>query len=151
MDDISGKTPQRNEYKRLMAAHHARAETDGSRLLRKVESVRIAFGSLEDPLRFVNSAYSEMVQIADLVSYNVYRQFREHGDEWEDGSSARTLPTYPYFQRIVGKFLCDPENRLQVYGTVTLVVGILDLHARRSSVGNCGCCGAAAGRKLKRR
>lgn len=51
-------------------------------------------------------------------SYNVYRQFRDHGAEWEDRSQARTLPTYPYSKRIIGKFLHDPTDRIQGYGIV---------------------------------
>ena len=33
---------------------------------------------------FVSSARSHLVQVADVVAYNVFRQFLEHGDSWED-------------------------------------------------------------------
>lgn len=119
IDDISGKTPKRNEYRTLVAQHHSKLKREGSKLLRNVASARISFVGLKEPLRFVNSAHSQLVQVADLVSYNVHRQFRSYGADWESPSpTTRTLPMYPYFERISEKFLCDDNKRVQGFGIV---------------------------------
>jgi uncharacterized protein DUF3800 len=112
IDDISGKTPGRkSEYKKLLAEHHASLRAHGSRL-----QPAISFACLDSPVRFVLSQHSEMIQAADLVSYCVHRQFRDHGEDWE--RAANPLPLYPYFSRIAGKFRTDGAGRIQGFGIV---------------------------------
>ena len=56
---------------------------------------------------FDNSANSNFLQLADIVAYNVWRQFVEYGDEWDNHSPEgehRELPVYPYFERISNCF-----------------------------------------------
>ncbi len=112
MDDMSGATPKGNQFKRNLRAHHGQLCVGGSRLLRSV-----SFASLEHGLRFVNSAQSNMIQAADIVAYNVYRQFADHGERWEDGI-VRPLPTYHWFERLGPKFRAGPGGRIQGYGVV---------------------------------
>lgn len=64
----------------------------------------------------MNSSHSDLVQVADLAAYNVHRQFRDFGEEWELGGDQQRLPTYPYFQRIIGKFRTGDGGRVQGYG-----------------------------------
>jgi hypothetical protein len=113
VDDIGGKTPKHHAYKDLLAEHHRSLVVRGSRLQKS-----ISFSCLRDSVRFMNSEHSDLLQAADLVSYNVYRQFRDYGDEWERGDTPRTLPTYPYFNRIAGKFHTDANGRVQGFGIV---------------------------------
>jgi hypothetical protein len=115
VDDISGKTPKRNTYKSLLANHHASLRTHGSRLQRQ-----ISFACLDSPVRFVLSQDSDMIQAADLVSYCVHRQFRDHGEDWERSPTTTdgTLPMYPHFERIAAKFRQSNAGRVQGFGIV---------------------------------
>ena len=115
IDNISGKTPHRNEYKDLLQEHHASLKARGSKLQR-----RISFACLEAPARFVFSEHSELVQAADFVSYNVHRQFRDHGEEWEKlpGPQGGALPMYGPFEQLAEKFRTDGSGRVQGYGIV---------------------------------
>lgn len=115
IDDISGSTPKHNDYKDLLKKHHERLRQRGSAYQRG-----ISFQAITGPVRFMNSSHSDLVQVADLAAYNVHRQFRDFGDEWERGDVARTLPTYSYFQRIIGKFRTGDRNRIQGYGIVKM-------------------------------
>lgn len=119
IDDMTGATPKGNQYKQNLIRHHEQLKKTGSRLRSS-----LSFSSLHGRLRFVNSAISENVQIADIVSYNVFRQFTDHGKEWDslpddfnDGESL-TLPTYEYLERISVKFRDDGNGRIQGYGIV---------------------------------
>jgi len=114
VDDISGKTPKHNEYKELLRRHHEQLRQRGSR-----HQPRISFACLRTPVRFMLSQHSDLIQAADIVAYNVYRQFRDHGDDWEQqGPQGRTLPMYPYFSRISSKFRRHPSGRVQGFGIV---------------------------------
>lgn len=109
VDDMTGATPNGNQYRENLRRHHRQLKGSGSRLW-----PGLTFEHLRD-LRFVNSRNSEMVQLVDLVAYNVYRQFREYGEEWET-AGLKTLPTYDWFRRIVPKFRTGPNGRIQGYG-----------------------------------
>jgi uncharacterized protein DUF3800 len=114
VDDIGGKTPKQNAYTQLLARHHESLVQHGSRLLKS-----LSFASLTGPVRFVNSKHSDLVQVADLAAYNVHRQFRDFGTEWEQsGGPGAALPMYPYFERISGKFRKDENGRVQGFGIV---------------------------------
>jgi hypothetical protein len=114
IDDISGKTPRNNYYKKLVAEHHAALRAHGSRLQKS-----ISFACLKSPVRFVSSQHFELIQAADLISYCIQRQFRDHGEDWErNRPDVRNLPMYDYFRRIVGKFRTDGNSRVQGFGIV---------------------------------
>lgn len=111
IDDMTGKNPKGNEHKRNLQRHHATLRKNGSRLRGTTMSMDV----LAD-LKFFSSANTELLQLADLVAYNVYRQFFDHGEDWESGSG--TLPMYSQFNRIVGKFRSSESGRVQGYGIV---------------------------------
>lgn len=110
IDDMMGATPLGSQYKDNLKRHHARLQQHGSQLLRSLD-----FSTLGD-LRFLDSAYSHAVQVADIVAYNVYRQFIEHGEAWEQASEE--LPMYDWFMKLSGKFRRGPNNRIQGFGVV---------------------------------
>jgi hypothetical protein len=118
VDDMTGATPKGNQYRDNLRRHHAQLKQTGSYLYRGIR-----FPRLRD-LRFVDSKRSELIQVADLVAYNVYRQFRDHGEEWEQ-SGLRTLPCYDWFARILPKFRTGPNGRIQGFG-----VGKIPLRTR---------------------
>ena len=112
IDNISGATPHRNEYRTLLERHHDQLRQTGSRL-----RPGLSFAPLTGPIRFINSQLSDLIQLADLVAYNVHRQFRDHGEHWETTPAAGgTLPMYDHFREIAGKFRHDGTGRIQGYG-----------------------------------
>ena len=115
IDNISGRTPHRNEYKDLLQKHHGSLKARGSKLQRG-----ISFACLETAARFVFSEDSELVQAADFVSYNLHRQYRDYGEEWEKrpGPQGGALPMYGPFEQMTGKFRTDGFGRVQGYGIV---------------------------------
>ena len=53
--------------------------------------------------KFEKSKNSNFLQLADTVAYNVWRQFVNNGDWWEE-EERTDLKMYPYFQEIVPNF-----------------------------------------------
>jgi hypothetical protein len=53
-------------------------------------------------IQFRESKRENLLQLADLAAYNIYRQFVDHGREWESQSE---WSLYPYFQRIKDNFM----------------------------------------------
>jgi len=118
VDDMSGATPKGHQYRENLRRHHIQLKKTGSTLWKG-----ITFEHLRD-LRFVDSQRSELLQVADVVAYNVFRQFRQYGEEWEThGLSA--LPAYDWFLRLCQKFRKGPNGRIQGFG-----VGKIPLRTR---------------------
>ena len=111
IDDMSGATPHGNQYKYNLTRQHGMLQRFGSRLQRG-----LSFVPLEGRLRFTDSAAHHLIQVADVVAYNVFRQFRDHGEAWEDDT--KELPVYDYFDRIASKFRKGDGGRIQGYGIV---------------------------------
>lgn len=112
IDDMTGKTPRGNEYKENLKKQHTRLKKVGSSLING-----LTFKCAPSRLKFVNSAYSHMIQVADIAAYNVYRQFVDHGADWEN-PKLRKLPTYQYFNRIGKKFRKGPDGTIQGFGII---------------------------------
>jgi hypothetical protein len=74
--------------------------------------------------RFEKSINSNFLQLADTVAYNVFRQFVDHGDGWED-EGAQKLPMYPFFERILPNFY-HKDGRIGGVG----IVKVPDPHKR---------------------
>lgn len=111
MDDMTGKSPAGNNHKDMLARQHRRFVRNGSSLL-----AGMRFDCLGPRLRFMSSAVSHMVQVADIAAYNVFRQFTDYGEEWEQGLDS--LPTYEYFRRLSQKFRMGPNGEISGYGVV---------------------------------
>jgi len=114
VDNMTGATPKHRPYSENLVRQHDRMRRYGSDLQRGM-----AFDRLIGNLRFVDSARSDLVQVADIVAYNVFRQFTEYGDEWETTGLTK-LPTYSYFHSLLQKFRRGPNNRIQGYGVVKM-------------------------------
>lgn len=114
IDQTSGKTPRGRRYQVNLTRHHA--------LLRK-HGCKLIDGFTFDDMRgqrFVDSAASDLVQVADVVAYNVLRQFRDYGAEWEQ--HLHKLPMYDHFRKISGKFRQADDGTVDGYGIVKFPV-----------------------------
>ncbi len=111
IDDMSGATPKGNQYKDNLKAQHLILKKYGSRLRKGFD-----FPCLSSQ-RFVNSASSQIIQVADVAAYNVHRQFLQYGEQWEQAGLG-TLSMYDHFEKISGKFRRDEHGRVQGYGIV---------------------------------
>lgn len=110
VDDMDGATPRGKQYRDNLERHHNLLKTKGSRLQR---------GHVLDRLlgiSFADSRADERLQLADLVSYAVYRQWIEYPQAWD--ADTQQLPLYDYLGRLGGKFCCGPEGVIAGYGLV---------------------------------
>jgi len=87
----------------------------------KISHHEISFGSFHKKyshkeIKFESSKSSNFLQLADSIAYNVYRQFVDYGDDWDnkDISSPRM---YKYFKKISNSFYCK-NDRIAGYGIV---------------------------------
>jgi len=69
-------------------------------------------------IKFMGSHNENLLQVADICAYNIYRQFVEFGRDWcgknkKEGKSV--MATYPYFDRIRCNFLFNTLTK-QVRG-----------------------------------
>ena len=69
---------------------------------------------------FKNSALSHHIQVADIIAYNVYRQFVEYGEAWED-SINKELPTYAWLEKLSHKFR-NNDGRIQGFGIIKMPI-----------------------------
>jgi hypothetical protein len=112
VDDIGGKNDKDKEYRALLAAHHEHLKARGSKL-----QPQLSFKCVDGPVKFRASQHSEPIQLADLVAYCVFRQFRDDPEAWEMAITGE-LVIYPYLKRLLKKFRLGPNNRLQGFGIV---------------------------------
>jgi len=110
IDDMSGATPKGNQYRDNLVKHHARLLTHGSTLQRGMKFDRLA------GQRFSDSKADERLQLADLVAYCVYKQFVDHGPDWD--SNAPRIPAYMYLAKIIDKFCRNDRGVVAGYGIV---------------------------------
>lgn len=87
----------------------------------KISNKEIDLGSFQKkyshtPPRFETSKNSNFLQLADTVAYNVFRQFVDYGDIWED-KNAKTLKIYPFLRRITDNFY-NQKGRIAGFGIV---------------------------------
>ncbi len=89
----------------------------------KISNKEIDLGSFQKkyshfPPRFEASKNSNLLQLADTVAYNIYRQFVDYGGIWEDKNS-RTLRLYPFLKRISDNFY-HHKGRVAGFGIVKI-------------------------------
>jgi len=99
-DDPSGKSPGGSTWRTLLQKQHTRLKRFGC------PYTQATFPNVED-LAFVDSAKQPFVQVADVVAYNTFRQFRDHGADWEK-AGAKSLPLYSHFAEVVPAFDTGP-------------------------------------------
>lgn len=112
IDDMDGATPKGNQYKTNLKRQHRFLRKNGSRLHQGLN-----WGQLKG-LKFKNSALSHHIQVADVAAYNVYRQFVEHGEGWENKAN-KELPTYRWLSKLADKFR-NRGGRIQGYGIIKM-------------------------------
>lgn len=103
IDDMRGATPKGNEFKNLLRRQHERLLSSGTPLQK-----HLAFDHIKT-LKFTDSKASDLIQLADLVAYSVYRNAV---------NKLRGMAPYPYFERIAHKFRKDKSGGIDGYGVV---------------------------------
>lgn len=111
MDDISGKTPKGSHYKHLIKNLHPKLYSYGT-TIQKIKIDRVPRAP-----SFWPSTKSSLLQLTDICAYNVLRQFRDYGDEWDDPKTKR-LPLYGPLRLIIKKYHQGPRSQLRGYGIV---------------------------------
>jgi hypothetical protein len=114
IDSMSGATPAGNQHLDNLRKQHESLKRRGSALQKGMTFDRIG------GIAFRDSKHDERLQLADLVAYAVYRQFVDHGPDWEDPS--KPLPVYEYLERIATKFR-NQQGRIQGYGIIKFPMG----------------------------
>lgn len=112
IDDMDGATPNMTQYKVNLQRQHVQLRTRGSRLQRGMKMDRVG------NQRFTDSAHDNRIQAADLVAYNVFRHFRDHGDNWR--GPEKPAPIYEKLDAMWPRFRCDPDGVVPGYGIVLL-------------------------------
>lgn len=105
-DKITDAQFRRKGYENLLSRQHMGYLEKGTDF---VQVSQIAEGLL-----FIPSHENNILQLADIFAYNVYRQFNEYGDEWDRDRSFSHR--YPYFARIEPKLYTDADGRYYGYG-----------------------------------
>ena len=117
IDDMDGKTPKGRDYRDNLRTQHKKLLTYGTRY-----RPGVTFAPLMAKQIFFDSAKSNALQVADLIAYNVHKQFRLYGREWDEGDGdedgTKHLPMHPNFARITRRFKQGPAGRIQGYGIV---------------------------------
>lgn len=109
VDAMTGATSAGNQHLYLLKRQHALLQNRGSTLLKGMSFDRVG------GIAFRDSKLDERLQLADLVAYAVYRQFVDHGADWEDDS--KPLELYEYLERLAPRFR-NRDGRIQGYGIV---------------------------------
>lgn len=69
VDDMTGAAPGEAPHKQLLIERHDQLKRTGSGIYRSA-----SYSSVGATLKFKNSAASHLIQLADLVAYNVYQE-----------------------------------------------------------------------------
>jgi hypothetical protein len=94
-------------YENLLTRQHLRYLQQGTDF--------VQIDNIVEGLLFISSSENNFVQLADLCAYNLFRQFKDHGRQW-DNPTADRWPLYSYFSRIVHQFYTGPGNVLSGFG-----------------------------------
>lgn len=113
LDEPSGKSAAGRSWKDLLRRQHRRLKRKGCNY------TGATFDNLTDTVGFMDSADSSLVQLADIVAYNTFRQFKDHGAAWDDPSAAE-LPVYSHFDRILPRFHRRRDRVFSGYGVAKM-------------------------------
>lgn len=92
-DKITELEVHKRGYEDLLARQHLRYVEKGTEFL--------SINHIVEGLLFIPSFENNLLQLADLCGYNIYRQFVDYGHEWE--SLKKYVHKYPYFELIESK------------------------------------------------
>lgn len=106
-DKIHDATFREKGYENLLARQHLRYLQQGTDF--------VEINNIVEGLLFISSADNNFVQLVDLCAYDVFRQFKEHGAQWDEPTGEQ-WPLYGYFRRILHKFYRGPGGMLAGYG-----------------------------------
>ena len=67
-------------------------------------------------VHFLPTDQSNFLQVADLVAYNVYRQFADHWEQWDEGKPLSEMTKYSFFERLLPKFYKLSGGIIKGYG-----------------------------------
>jgi len=81
-------------YENLLANQHLRYLQKGTDF--------VEVSNIVEGLLFISSTVNNFIQLADLCAYNIYRQFKDHGEQW-DRPNVERLPLYAHFRRVLPK------------------------------------------------
>jgi hypothetical protein len=75
---------------------------------------------LNTGIKFVDSAYSHQVQVADLFAYNVFRQFLPYslGACLGERANIAEAPSYLWLKKLLPKFRSDSRGKVQGYSLI---------------------------------
>ena len=104
IDDAAFRT---KGYENLLSRQHLRYLQQGTDFV-KIDNI-------VEGLLFIPSHVNNLVQLADLCAYNLFRQFRDHGTQW-DRPTASSWPLYDHFGRVVRRFYAGPGGVLSGFG-----------------------------------
>lgn len=106
-DKITDAASQAQGYENLLSKQHLRY------LMKGTDFVPIK--NIVEGLLFIPSHENNFIQLADLCAYNVFRQFKEQGSQWDDPTGYR-WPMYTYFRKIAQLFYASPSGILSGRG-----------------------------------
>lgn len=112
-DLISGTSPGGLPWQTLLARHHGRLKRNGCNY------TGIQFLNVGANVHFADSSDCQLLQIADLAAYNVFRQFRDYGVQWDDPLS-KSLSLYTYFARLLPRFHHDASKVFEGFGVAKM-------------------------------
>ncbi len=111
VDDMEGASAAQNQWRDLLRSQHKKLKKEGCPL------TKLRFDNVADEFRFGGSERFHLLQVADFVAYNVLRQFRQYGEQWDDPAKG-DLPMYPRLRQLLPRFMRGPKNELQGWGIV---------------------------------
>lgn len=105
-DKITELEMKKKGYENLLARQHLRYLEKGTDFVQVSQIV--------EGLLFIPSSENNFLQLADLCAYNIYRQFVDHGVEWD--TCKEFVNRYHYFARIEPKLYRSPRGEYVGWG-----------------------------------
>jgi hypothetical protein len=105
-DKITELELKKKGYENLLTRQHLRYLEKGTDY--------VPVSQIVEGLLFIPSHENNLLQLADLCAYNVYRQFVMHGEEWD--KRQRFSNHYDYFSLIEPKLYRSPKGDYRGWG-----------------------------------
>jgi hypothetical protein len=106
LDDMSGKSPKGNDWKKLLIEQHKSLIEGRSSFYKTWENRKtMNYSCLDKKLTFLDSKDSNLIQIADLCAYDIMRQARDSWNNFDDE------PLYKGYRDIMPIMHKNPTTR----------------------------------------